>query len=54
MLDNRNAGWLHLIGRLKPSVSREQAQAALAILADEARNTFRRQERGKFMPTEFF
>ena len=30
----RNAGWLRLIGRLKPDVSREQAQAALCHLAD--------------------
>src|SRR5215510_2883540 len=27
-LDNRNCGWLSLIGRLKPGVSRQQAQAA--------------------------
>jgi predicted permease len=39
MLANRNAGWLRLIGRLEPGVSREQAQAALAILADEQENT---------------
>jgi hypothetical protein len=30
VLDNRHAGWLQLIGRLKPNVSRQQAQAALA------------------------
>jgi macrolide transport system ATP-binding/permease protein len=36
MLDNRNAGWLSLIGRLKPNVSREQAQTVLSMLADEA------------------
>jgi predicted permease len=33
-LDNRNAGWLQLIGRLKPNVDRQQAQAALALLVD--------------------
>jgi macrolide transport system ATP-binding/permease protein len=38
-LDNRNAGWLQLIGRLKPGVSREQAQAALSILAEEPGQT---------------
>ena len=36
LLANRNSGWLRLIGRLKPDVSREQAQAALRILLDEA------------------
>src|SRR5262245_47264811 len=35
-LDNRNAGWLQLIGRLKPNVSRKQAQAALSLLTDES------------------
>jgi predicted permease len=39
VLDNRNWGWLCLIGRLKPEVSREQAQAALSLLADEPRET---------------
>jgi ABC-type antimicrobial peptide transport system permease subunit len=34
-LDSRNSGWLRLIGRLKPHVSREQAHAALSLLADE-------------------
>src|SRR6266849_4542437 len=31
-LDNRNWGWLTLLGRLKPHVSREEAQAALQPL----------------------
>ncbi|MGH9846738.1 MAG: FtsX-like permease family protein, partial [Blastocatellia bacterium] len=39
-LDNRNGGWLYLIGRLKPNVSREQAHAALATLVDDATKTF--------------
>jgi putative ABC transport system permease protein len=39
-LDNRNAGWLQLIGRLKPNVSREQAQAALATPVEDANKTF--------------
>jgi putative ABC transport system permease protein len=34
MLENPNAGWLRMIGRLKPGVGRVQAQSALAILAD--------------------
>jgi putative ABC transport system permease protein len=38
-LNNRNWGWLHLIGRLKPNVSRRQAQAALSLLADEPGKT---------------
>ena len=38
-LENRNAGWLQLLGRLKPNVSRQQAQAALSILADDPGNT---------------
>jgi predicted permease len=38
-LDNRHAGWLQLIGRRTPNVSRQQAQAALTILADEPGNT---------------
>jgi predicted permease len=38
-LDNRNAGWLRMIGRLKPNISREQAQAALSLLADEPGQT---------------
>ncbi len=40
MLDNRNAGWLQLIGRLKPNVSRAQAQAALATPVEDANKTF--------------
>ncbi|MBO0859738.1 MAG: ABC transporter permease [Chloracidobacterium sp.] len=40
MLENRNAGWLQLIGRLKPGVSRQQAQAALATPVDDATRTF--------------
>ena len=39
-LDNRNCGWLTLIGRLKPNVSRQQAQAALAGPVSETANTF--------------
>ena len=34
MLNNPNAAWLRLIGRLKPGVSRAQAQAALAVRDD--------------------
>jgi predicted permease len=40
VLDNRNNGWLRLIGRLKPNVSREQAQAALAAPVEDANKTF--------------
>jgi predicted permease len=36
MLANPNANWLRLIGRLRPGVTREQAQAALAIGAEES------------------
>jgi predicted permease len=39
-LDNRNCGWLSLIGRLKPGVSRQQAQAALATPVDDAARNF--------------
>jgi putative ABC transport system permease protein len=39
-LDNRNAGWLQLIGRLKSNVSREQAQAALATPVEDANKSF--------------
>ncbi len=39
VLENRNAGWLQLIGRLKPNVSSEQAQAALSLLTDEPGQT---------------
>ncbi len=39
-LDNRNGGWLYLIGRLKPNVSRQQAQARLVTLVEEADKTF--------------
>ncbi len=39
-LDNRNWGWLSLIGRLKPNVSRERGQAALATLLEDANKTF--------------
>jgi len=39
-LNNRNAGWLQLIGRLKPNVSRRQAQAALATPVEDATKTF--------------
>ena len=38
-LDNRNRGWLCLIGRLRPNVSREQAQAALAAPVQDATKT---------------
>jgi predicted permease len=40
MLNNRNAGWLLLIGRLKPNVSREQAQSALTTPVDDAAKAF--------------
>jgi putative ABC transport system permease protein len=39
-LDDRNSGWLRLIGRLKPEISRQQAQAALTTLTEEAKKTF--------------
>ncbi len=39
-LDDRGSGWLRLIGRLKPEVSREQAQSALSALTDEAEKAF--------------
>jgi macrolide transport system ATP-binding/permease protein len=39
-LDDRGSGWLRLIGRLKPEVSREQAQSALSTLTDEAERAF--------------
>ncbi|HEU0176230.1 MAG TPA: ABC transporter permease [Blastocatellia bacterium] len=39
-LDNRNCGWLSLIGRLKPGVSRQQAQSALATPVDDATRNF--------------
>ena len=34
-LDSRGHCWLHLLGRLKPGVSREQAQARLRVLAEQ-------------------
>ena len=34
-LTSRNWGWLSLIGRLKPGVTRDQAQRAFAIMANE-------------------
>ncbi len=34
MLENRNAGWLRLIGRLGPGVTRAQAEAALSALVE--------------------
>jgi len=40
VLDNRNNGWLRLIGRLKSNVTREQAQAALATPVEDANKTF--------------
>jgi predicted permease len=36
-LDSPNSGWLRLIGRLKPKVSRQQAQVALSLLREEPR-----------------
>jgi len=39
-LENRNWGWLHLIGRLKPKISSQQAQAALAPSINDATKTF--------------
>jgi predicted permease len=39
-LEDRESGWLRLIGRLKPEVSREQAQSALSTLTDEAKKAF--------------
>jgi len=38
-LENRNMAWLQLLGRLKPNVSRQQAQASLSLMADEPGNT---------------
>jgi hypothetical protein len=45
-LANRNAGWLQLIGRLKPDVTRAQAQAALSLLTDEDGTYQARKTRG--------
>jgi macrolide transport system ATP-binding/permease protein len=39
-LDDRGSGWLRVIGRLKPNVTREQAQAALTILIDDTNRMF--------------
>ena len=39
-LDDRHSGWLRLIGRLKPNVSRERAQTALSSLTEEAKKSF--------------
>jgi putative ABC transport system permease protein len=39
-LNNRNAGWLRFIGRLKPGITREQAQAALTPTVGDATKTF--------------
>jgi predicted permease len=47
MLNNRNAGWLLLIGRLNPKVSREQAQAALATPVEDAAKAFPGETEGK-------
>jgi hypothetical protein len=41
-LEDRSSGWLHVFGRLKPNVSREQAQVALTTLTEEAKKTFPR------------
>src|SRR5262245_46902854 len=39
MLENRNAGWVSLLGRLKPHITRQQAEAALATpVADATKN----------------
>jgi len=46
VLDNRNFGWLSLIGRLKPNISRTQAQAALASLVDNETQSPGRHEPG--------
>ncbi|MBS1786890.1 MAG: ABC transporter permease [Acidobacteria bacterium] len=40
VLENRNAGWLSLIGRLKPNITRQQAQAALANPVADAAKIF--------------
>jgi predicted permease len=39
-LDDRGSGWLSLFGRLKPGARREQAQAALSALTEEAKKAF--------------
>jgi putative ABC transport system permease protein len=49
-LGNRNWNWLYLIGRLKPNVSREQAQSALSIPVDDATKTF--PDKGPDMPAD--
>jgi macrolide transport system ATP-binding/permease protein len=36
LITNGNWGWARLIGRLKPNVSRERAQAALSILVEQS------------------
>jgi macrolide transport system ATP-binding/permease protein len=46
LLNNPYANWLMLIGRLKPDVSREQAQAALAALVDGAAKALPEKELG--------
>jgi predicted permease len=39
-LDNRNCGWLQLIARLKPQLTRQQAQADVAAFIANGANTF--------------
>jgi predicted permease len=34
-LNSRNMSWLEMMGRLKPGIGREQAQASLAVTADQ-------------------
>ena len=47
LLSKRSGGWLRMIGRLKPGVSLEQAQASLSTLAAQLEEVYPEINRGK-------
>jgi len=46
MLSQRGRGWMRMIGRLKPGVSIEQAQAGMAVIASQPEQAYPNENRG--------
>src|SRR5215470_8631590 len=47
LLTRRSGGWLRMIGRLKPGVSIEQAQAGMTVVASQLEQAYSNEDRGR-------
>src|SRR5215510_3478935 len=47
LLSRRSGGWMRMIGRLKPGVSIEQAQAGMAVIASQLEQAYSNENQGR-------